>query len=88
MAAVTASPHVLGVLLAERGSIDALIEVVEEPRVRIPGEERIAENWYTGGRATILLDLVTGTRNPTVTSEDNYAVWELAEMVRRSPELD
>jgi rifampicin phosphotransferase len=48
----------------------------------------ITENWYTGGRPTIFLDLVTGTRNPTVTSEDNYAVWELAEMMRRSPELD
>ncbi len=47
----------------------------------------IIENWYTGGRPTVFMDLVTGTRNPTVTSEDNFAVWELANYVYRSPEL-
>lgn len=47
----------------------------------------ISENWYDGGRANIFMDLVTGTRNPTVTSEDNFAVWELADMIHRSPEL-
>ncbi|HSV71481.1 MAG TPA: PEP/pyruvate-binding domain-containing protein [Methylibium sp.] len=47
----------------------------------------IIQNWYTGGRATVFMDLVTGTRQPTVTSEDNFAVWELAECVHRSPEL-
>jgi len=47
----------------------------------------IVENWYTGGRPTVFMDLVTGTRNPTVTSEDNFAVWQLAEMIHCSPEL-
>ncbi len=47
----------------------------------------ICENWYTGGRPTIMMDLVTGTRNPTVTTDDNFAVWELAEMINTSPEL-
>src|SRR5690606_724473 len=47
----------------------------------------ICENWYTGGRPTIMMDLVTGTRNPTVTTDDNFAVWELAEMIHSSPEL-
>lgn len=47
----------------------------------------IVENWYDGGRPTVFMDLVTGTRNPTITSEDNFAVWELADMIHRSPEL-
>lgn len=47
----------------------------------------MCENWYTGGRATIFMDLMTGTRNPTVTTDDNYAVWELAERIHTSPEL-
>jgi pyruvate,water dikinase len=48
----------------------------------------IAANWYKGGRGgTVFMDLMTGTRNPTVTSEDNHAVWELAELIHRSPEL-
>ncbi|TVO63514.1 PEP/pyruvate-binding domain-containing protein [Denitromonas ohlonensis] len=47
----------------------------------------ITENWYDGGRPTIFMDLVTGTRNPTITSEDNVAVWELADKIYRSPEL-
>lgn len=47
----------------------------------------IIENWYKGGRPTVFMDLVTGTRNPTITSEDNFAVWELANFIYRSPEL-
>lgn len=47
----------------------------------------ICENWYTGGKATIFMDLVTGTRNATITTDDNFAVWSLAEMIHRSPEL-
>jgi len=47
----------------------------------------ICENWYTGGRATIFMDLVTGTRHPTVTTEDNFAVWDLANVIHKSPEL-
>jgi pyruvate,water dikinase len=47
----------------------------------------MCENWYTGGRTTIMMDLVTGARNQTITTDDNYAVWELAEMIHTSPEL-
>ena len=48
----------------------------------------ISANWYKGARSgTVFMDLMTGTRKPTVTSEDNYAVWELAELIHRSPEL-
>jgi rifampicin phosphotransferase len=47
----------------------------------------LCENWYTGGNPTIFMDLMTGTRNPTVTTDDNFAVWELANMIHESPEL-
>ena len=47
----------------------------------------ICANWYTGGRPTIFMDLVTGTRNPTITGIENFASWELANMIHRSPEL-
>lgn len=47
----------------------------------------ICQNWYTGGRPTIMMDLMTGSRNPTITGLDNAASWELAEMIHRSPEL-
>lgn len=47
----------------------------------------IIANWYDGGRANIFMDLVTGTRNPTITTEENYSVWALAEAIRVSPEL-
>lgn len=47
----------------------------------------ICENWYTGGRSTVMMDLMTGSRNPTITGLDNAASWELADMIHRSPEL-
>lgn len=47
----------------------------------------IIENWYTGGRSNVFMSLVTGTREPTITNEENYAVWALADMIYRSPEL-
>ena len=47
----------------------------------------ICANWYTGGRPTIFMDLVTGTRNPTITGIENAASWDLANMIHRSPEL-
>ncbi|MGH7963360.1 MAG: PEP-utilizing enzyme, partial [Candidatus Binatia bacterium] len=47
----------------------------------------IITNWYDGDRANVFMDLVTGTRNPTVTTEDNYSVWALAEAIRTTPEL-
>jgi phosphohistidine swiveling domain-containing protein len=47
----------------------------------------IAENWYTGGRPTIFMDLMTGTRHATITGIENHASWELANSIYRSPEL-
>lgn len=47
----------------------------------------ICANWYTGGRATIFMDLVTGTRNATITGIENHASWELANFIHKSPEL-
>jgi rifampicin phosphotransferase len=47
----------------------------------------MCENWYTGDRKTMFMDLMTGTRNPTVTTDDNYASWYLAEIIHKSPEL-
>ena len=47
----------------------------------------ICANWYTGGRPTVFMDLVTGTRNPTITGIENFASWELANMIHKSPEL-
>lgn len=47
----------------------------------------MCENWYTGERTTMFMDLMTGTRNPTVTTDDNYASWYLAEILHNSPEL-
>ncbi len=47
----------------------------------------ICANWYTGDRPNVFMDLVTGTRQETITTEETYAAWELADTVRRSPEL-
>ena len=47
----------------------------------------ICANWYTGGRPNIFMDLVTGTRQETITTEETFAAWELADTVHRSPEL-
>lgn len=47
----------------------------------------MTQNWYTGGRETIMMDLMTGTRNPTVTTKDNHRVWSLANFIYKSPEL-
>lgn len=47
----------------------------------------MCENWYTGDRKTMFMDLMTGTRNPTVTTDDNYASWHLADIIHNSPEL-
>lgn len=47
----------------------------------------MCENWYNGDRKTIFMDLMTGTRNPTVTTDDNYASWYLADIIHNSPEL-
>ena len=45
------------------------------------------QNWYTGGRATIMMDLMTGTRHPTITTIENHRVWSLSNFVYQSPEL-
>lgn len=47
----------------------------------------ICANWYTGGRPTIFMDLMTGTRNECITGVESYASWELANFVYKSPEL-
>ncbi len=47
----------------------------------------MVQNWYTGGRETVMMDLMTGTRNPTVTTKDNHRVWSLANFIYKSPEL-
>ncbi len=47
----------------------------------------MCEHWYNGERKTLFMDLMTGTRNPTVTTDDNYASWYLAELLHNSPEL-
>lgn len=47
----------------------------------------ICANWYTGGRPTIFMDLMTGTRNECITGIESYASWELANFVYKSPEL-
>ncbi len=47
----------------------------------------ICANWYTGDRPNVFMDLVTGTRQETITTEETYAAWELADTVHRSPEL-
>jgi pyruvate,water dikinase len=47
----------------------------------------ICENWYTGGRPTIVMDLMTGTRNECITGIESYASWELANFIYKSPEL-
>ena len=47
----------------------------------------ICANWYTGDRPNVFMDLVTGTRQETITTEETFAAWELADTVHRSPEL-
>jgi phosphohistidine swiveling domain-containing protein len=47
----------------------------------------ICQNWYTGGRPTIFMDLVTGTRHECITGIETYAIWELANFIYKSPEL-
>lgn len=45
------------------------------------------QSWYDGGRPNVMMDLMTGTRHPNVTSEENFSIWRLADMIYRSPEL-
>ncbi|HKY93242.1 MAG TPA: PEP/pyruvate-binding domain-containing protein, partial [Nevskiaceae bacterium] len=47
----------------------------------------ICGNWYTGGRPNVFMDLVTGTRQETITTEETFAAWELADTVHRNSEL-
>ena len=47
----------------------------------------MVENWYQGDRPGIFLDLITGTREPTITTKDNLAIWSLAERINASPVL-
>jgi pyruvate,water dikinase len=48
----------------------------------------ICQNWYTGERGPgVFVDLVTGTRRENIIGEEAHAVWELTDMISRSPEL-
>ncbi len=47
----------------------------------------ICANWYNGDRPNVFMDLVTGTRQETITTEETFAAWDLAETVHRDPEL-
>jgi pyruvate,water dikinase len=47
----------------------------------------ICANWYTGGRPSIFMDLMTGTRHECITGIETYASWNLANFVYKSPEL-
>jgi len=47
----------------------------------------ICQNWYTGGRPAIVMDLMTGTRNECITGVESYAIWKLADFIHQSPEL-
>jgi pyruvate,water dikinase len=45
------------------------------------------ENWYDGDRTHLFMDLVTGTRESTITTIENHRVWMLADFIHKSPEL-
>lgn len=45
------------------------------------------ENWYNGDRSNVMMTLVTGTREPTITTIENHRVWKMADLIYKSPEL-
>lgn len=45
------------------------------------------ENWYNGERTHLFMDLLTGTRETTITIVENHRVWLLADFIHNSPEL-
>lgn len=47
----------------------------------------ITQNWYTGGRPAIFMDLMTGTRKECITGIESHALWDLANDIYKSPEL-
>lgn len=47
----------------------------------------ILENWYNGDRTNLFMTLVTGTREPTITTIENHRVWKMADLIYKSPEL-
>lgn len=47
----------------------------------------ITQNWYTGGRPAIFMDLMTGTRKECITGIESFALWDLANDIYKSPEL-
>jgi rifampicin phosphotransferase len=47
----------------------------------------LCQNWYTGDRQNIFVDLFTGTRRENIVGEEAHAAWELTDMITRSPEL-
>ncbi|MCB1668163.1 MAG: PEP/pyruvate-binding domain-containing protein [Porticoccaceae bacterium] len=47
----------------------------------------ILENWYDGERTNLMMTLVTGTREPTITTIENHRLWKMADLIYKSPEL-
>lgn len=45
------------------------------------------DNWYNGDRSNVMMTLVTGTREPTITTIENHRVWVMADLIYKSPEL-
>ncbi|MGV8075020.1 MAG: PEP/pyruvate-binding domain-containing protein [Syntrophobacteraceae bacterium] len=43
--------------------------------------------WYDGERPGVMMDLMTGTLEPTVTLEDNFAIGELSKYIHKSKAL-
>lgn len=45
------------------------------------------ENWYNGDRTNLMMTLMTGTREPTITTIENHRLWKMADLIHKSPEL-
>ncbi len=89
-------------LLSDRGLRDHIAAVTEYERVycddiwipfflyardSISALSVLVEKWYTGDNPAILVDVLTGTSEQTITQRENHALWLLAEHIRRSNEL-
>jgi len=47
----------------------------------------ILAKWYDGENTMAFTDLITGVPKPTFTMQENLALWDLAQHIRRSPAL-
>src|SRR6202012_2639595 len=48
---------------------------------------KMLEKWYDGDNPNVFGDLLSGLPQQSTTVLENNAIWELAEMIRRNPEL-